>query len=900
MGDLTNEAAPGTKPPAPGLTPSPVPPSRADAQAPAITEIHPAPPLLVAQNVDAPPLTLGGDRAHLLQPMGPFIRLAMLWMGGVAVGHALQHAWLWLALGVAAVALAMRSARRSRASAPMAIAVIAAAAGWSVLATSHVPSDHISRFLTPDAQLAHVRGTIVSAIHLSTPQRGSFGQFSFESPRTLFEMQVEAIEQDSALAPASGTLLVRIKQLETSLHLGDQVAVRGWMQSFDGPSNPGELDYRKLMTDRGIDGQITLNVRGNCEVMEHGGGAGFTGFRQSVADAAFESLHIGLKREPRRIAFLETILLGRWSKDLEDLNESFQRTGLTHILSISGAHLTMLMGLVWLVVRWLVPHPGKASVVVLVVLALYLLAVPWRAPILRAGLMASLLCAGWGLGRKVRGIDMIALAAVLILIWRPDDLFNAGAQLSFLIVAALLVFTQPVSQWLWRDPPVIGPADHLKALVARRITDYVAVNLVAFVVSIPLVAFHFQMVAPLSMILSFLSLPVVTAVIGLGYLKILVGLILPSAGELLSGPLEWTADSMTGLVQHASTWPGATMPLNSSPSALWLLATMGVTVALLAGWFAGRRAAMGLALLICTTWLLLPHHPRPAAAIDSIRQGDSFGLNMFAVGDGSCFLLRTGGRAALFDCGSNAYLDVGERSIVPALRALNVRRIDDLFISHADLDHFCGVLDVMKAFPVRRALMPPQMLSKAQADLERSGAESSTPLALLLSDLRRRGIPVEPIARGWREEWDSAQLDLLWPPADYDVESDKRRRDNDASMVLSIRAHGRRVLLNGDLDKASMPDLLALGDDLRTDITDLPHHGSFVQASPDWIKAAAPRIVLQSSGPARLRSDKWSPHLPSHVTRLVTAQRGMVEVHIEASGEISWTTFRTAPEPEIP
>ncbi len=861
-----------------------------------------AAPILVAANVDAPPLSLGSEREVLSQPMGPFIRLALWWMFGVALGHGMPVVALWFALGVAGMAMVVLTARRRlRSALPLAFTVICAAAAWSVLRLSHVPADHLSHHLTQEAQLAHVTGTIASPIHLSSPQRGSFGQFSFEPPGTLFELEVEAIEREGAMTPASGTLLVRIKQLELNLHLGDRVEARGWMQSFDGPSNPGELDYRLLMADRGIDGQITLNVRGNCDVIAGGSGASFAGFRQNIADAAFESLHIGLKREPKRIAFLETILLGRWSKDLEELNDSFQRTGLTHILSISGAHLTMLMGLVWLVVRWLVPHPGKACVIVLVVLALYLLAVPWRAPILRAGMMAALLCAGWGLGRKVRGIDMIALAAVMILIWRPGDLFNAGAQLSFLIVAALLLFTQPVSQWLWRDPPVIGPADHLKALVARRIADYVAVNLVAFVVSLPLVAFHFQMVAPLSMILSFLSLPVVTAVIGVGYLKILAGLIMPSIGEVLAGPLEWMADSMTGLVRHASTWPGATMPLNSSPSALWLLATLAVAVALMAGWFAGRRAAIGLAVLLCATWLLVPHHPRSAAMIDRMRHGDTLRVNMFAVGDGSCFLIRAGNRTAMFDCGSNAYLDMGERSIVPALRTLNVSRIDDLFISHADLDHFCGVLDVIKEVPVRRAYMPPQMLTRAEAELQGAGeSKPATPLSLLLADLRQRGIPVEPIARGWRDDWNGTHVELLWPPADYDVEHDKRRRDNDASMVLTVRAHSRRLLLNGDLDKASMPDLLSMKDDLRADIADLPHHGSFVPASPDWLKAVAPRYVLQSSGPARLRNDKWAALLAGDVTRLITARHGMVEITIGPTGEINWSAYRTLPVPVEP
>src|SRR5690606_20152649 len=148
-----------------------------------------------------------------------------------------------------------------------------------------------------------------------------------------------------------------------------------------------------------------------------------------------------------------------------------------------------------------------------------------------------------------------------------------------------------------------------------------------------------------------------------------------------------------------------------------------------------------------------------------------------------CFVLRlpAADHTLMFDCGSGEYFDVGERSVVPTLRGLGIRRIDTLVISHADLDHFSGVLDVVDALPIGRILMPPQLLADA-GDVPDGSA------AFLLAELRRRDLVITPFVRGWHEEIGGARLELLWPPAGF-----RSHRTNDNSAVLSVRVAGRRI-----------------------------------------------------------------------------------------------------------
>lgn len=829
------------------------------------------------------------DDDTLAQPTGPFITVAAFWITGTGCGILIGGRTAWLIASVILL-IAFAACLIKRIEAKRSVGLLctfALAASWAALRTDYVRSDHIAHYVTQRSQLARITGTVASRVNVLAAQRGAFSRFSYEPPATMFSLAVETLDVNGQTRTVSGTLLAKIEQADARLQPGNRVQVIGWLAGIDGPYNPSERDFRKVMAERGIDGRITMRVRGNCRIIEKTGALSVLDrARHHASEAAAQSLRISMTVDGGQLSFLEAILLGRRNGDLQELRESFRQVGLAHLLSISGAHLGILLFIVWMVVRYFVPHPTRATLIVLVVLLLYLMAVPLRVPIVRAGIMAGLICVGFASGRRVRAVDMIALSAIIVLIWRPIDLFSAGFQLSFGIVAGLVTFTKPVSQWLWQDPLIVARTDQARLVFVRWMLDYAAVNVVAFFIAFPLVAFHFQIISPLAILLSILAFPVVTVLLGLGYLKIIVGLILPSAGVLLAGPMMWIGDTMTGLVQHATTWPAATINLGQAPSILWTIGTLALVLAMLRGWFAGRKPALVSTCAICLLWLALPNIPATQGLAERFITQPALKVNMFAVGDGSCFLVRVSPGEAdshtlMFDCGSQAFFDTGIRTIAPGLKALGVSHIDTLFLSHADLDHFSGVLDMLDEVTVGRVLVPPQLLVAAEK-------RPTSTAGFLVTELRARGLYPSAVHRGWSEQWADAEAALLWPPDDFVAE-----RANDTSLVLSIRVAGRRLLLNGDIAKQAVPALLNSNDDLNADVTDLPHHGSFIDDSPRWLEAVSPTVVLQSSGPTRLENDKWTETITEFpVTRLVTAMMGMIELQIESDGRIHWSAFR--------
>jgi competence protein ComEC len=133
-------------------------------------------------------------------------------------------------------------------------------------------------------------------------------------------------------------------------------------------------------------------------------------------------------------------------------------------------------------------------------------------------------------------------------------------------------------------------------------------------------------------------------------------------------------------------------------------------------------------------------------------------------------------------------------------------------------------------------------------------------------------------------------MELLWPVADFHAP-----RDNDTSMVLATSVSGRRIMLNGDIQDLAMRGMFAGPTDLHADVTDLPHHGSFVDSSLRWFDAVNPSIVLQSTGPGRLRLDKWAQAMTARpsVRRMITTRSGALGVLVREDGSMQTWRFRS-------
>ncbi|MHC4564119.1 MAG: ComEC/Rec2 family competence protein, partial [Planctomycetota bacterium] len=550
---------------------------------------------------------------------------------------------------------------------------------------------------------------------------------------------------------------------------------------------------------------------------------------------------------------------------------------------------------VYLLCRMPALAPRRAAVVVLVVLGAYLLLAETRPPLLRAAVMAACLCLATIFQRRVTSLNALAAAAVVLLAADPMQLFQPGFQLSFGIVAGILLLHSPVrfflfGRWLSRRGLMVFRGEQrlarwVRFSLAEVAMQAVSMCLAAWVVAVPLVAYHFGYFSPYAPVLSVLLFPLVVAVLVPGYVSVALAWAAPNLAYAI-GRLAAAAAGLLGkAVEAIGHLPGVGIELRPV-GLVWVTAFYG---ALLLVVFHrrlrfGRPAAMaGVLALAGVTALTQRTAPPPARAE----------LNVLAVGNGQCTLLRTpSGTTCLFDIGTLGGFDAYERTLAPFLRARRLPAPRVVFVSHANVDHYGGVSALARQGGLKRVYVN---------DYFGRGPERAEGPRQMLDLLAWHGVEVVRLRAPMRVKLDErthvevkldkrTHVEVFWPPPD----APDGLKPNDTSLVLRVVCDGRSVLLPGDIEDAAQPQVRPG----KADVLVLPHHGGWAGTLPDFVGAVNPRIVIASSrgspGPPVAASEQaraFYSQLAANRRLVTTGRNGWIQVRF-GRGPVGLTTMR--------
>jgi competence protein ComEC len=800
--------------------------------------------------------------------------------GGIAIGlkQPWPLIWPWIAAAVMATVIAAWGHRRHpRASAiVLGFACLALGAAWVAERQFRVAADDLIALMPDDPCLVSLEGVAVTAPETRVLNAGSLGVFDFRPPVSAFRMQVDGlVSREGQTTPVRGRVAVRVDEVVAPFLPGDRLRVSGWLHRPREPHNPGEFNYVARARALGQAGLVTTTSRDLVRAQPPADADWWMTLRRwhdGLQARAGAWLLAGLPEtnDARSPPMLANLLLGQREGNIDGIEDAFERIGLAHLLAISGAHLAVVVGLALFLLRWGGRERRWHAWLVIALVAGYLVLIEVRVPVARAAVMTIAACVGLLAGRRLRLTGLLEVSAIMILLWQPEHVFDAGFQLSFGVVLGLMHLA-PLLRERWFGPPsaLAGSTGEMLGQCARGI---IAAAITAWAVATPLQIHHFGFVSPLGAPLTLLMLPLVSLILVVGYLKMAIAVLLPSVSLLIGPPLANLADALVHLVAWCDRLPGSALatPFGSGP---WC----GLALLWVVAWACHQsrrsRRLLQAAFAALVLWLLWPM--LPIRAVAGLR------IDMLSVSNGSCFVLRSGGDTIVFDAGSSPDLDIGRRSIVPAVRRLGVRSIDQLIISHANIDHYASVLELADTVTVVEVIVTPQFMRTASAD-------PHGPVAMLLQELAAREVPVRAVARGESAELGSAKFTWLHPDAEREY-----ARVNDASMVVRVEVAGRAVLLTSDIQREAMAELMALGVGGRASILEQPHHGAYHDLAVEFLRRFDPSIVLQSTGSRRLEPDRWAEPL-AHVERLITARDGACWVEVAADGEITFGRFLEA------
>ncbi len=607
---------------------------------------------------------------------------------------------------------------------------------------------------------------------------------------------------------ASGAL--DLQRQPPAITAGDRWSLTVRLKAPHGLRNPHGFDYELWAWEQGV--QATGYVRAGpkdepavrlASTWRHP----VERARQSVRDAILERLARDVNGDDPAKARAAGVIAALVTGDQRAIDRAdwdvFRATGVAHLMSISGLHITLFAWLAALAVRSLwrrsarlclaAPAPTAALVAGVALAAAYAVFSGWGVPAQRTVIMLATIALLQLGGRRWPWPHVWLLACAAVVVADPWALAQAGFWLSFVAVGVLFA-TNTVASSAYGS----SAGRHFYALFREQWVVTLALT--------PLSLLLFGQVSLVGFAANLLAIPWVTLVVT------------PLAlGGVLWAPL-WSLAALSlqplaALLQWLAQWPWAVVFVPAAPLWAGVSAVAGGT--LLAARLPWRLRLLALPLL----WPALFWQPaRPAPGQFELLAAD--------IGQGNAVLVRTASHTLLYDAGPrfSRESDAGHRVLVPLLRALG-EKVDTLVLSHRDADHTGGAAAVLAQQPQAQAI----------GSIEAEHA---------LQALR----PIAPCVAGQRWDWDGVAFEVLHPQAGDTAQATK---PNTVSCVLRITAAGPRApiaLLAGDIEAAQEQALLARGAALKADVLLVPHHGSKTSSSSAFLDAVQPRTALVQAG----------------------------------------------------
>jgi competence protein ComEC len=651
----------------------------------------------------------------------------------------------------------------------------------------------------------------ITGVVAALPQRFERGE--------RFEFDVETVHTEGASVPAHIVLSWYHGQndreendttaTDSIVHPGERWHLTVRLRRPHGTANPHGFDYEAWLLERGIRATGTVRPRGENQRL-----ADFVTRPAYLVERLRETIRkrfVASLPDAPYVGVLTALAIGDQRSIPVAQWQIFNRTGVTHLVSISGLHVTMVAALFAALAnglwrrseRLMLRLPAQKAAVVAGWLAAFAYAslAGFEVPAQRTLYMLSVVALALWSGRSFGIGRTLLMAMFVVLLLDPWAVLATGFWLSFGAVALLLYVG---SARVGERRTEAGVSAESRADWRAAVARWGAAQWAVTIGSLPLLLFFFQQFSLVSPLANAVAIPLVSFLITP---LALVFSVLPWPPVLQFD--HWLMTQLMALLEWLAGWPvwqQAAPPWWTLP-----LAVTGMLWMLLPRGFPARWLGL---LLLSPALFLAPPEPAPGEAW----------VDVIDVGQGLAVLVRTSGHALLYDTGPQygADSDAGQRIVLPFLRAAGVTRLDTLLVSHRDTDHSGGVRALQQGLPIARTL------------------SSIT------------GLGGDTCVAGQSWEWDGVRFRILHPDAgDYRIAT---KKSNNMSCVLQVgmAADGgreSRLLLTADIEAADEKALIArLADDLRSEVLVVPHHGGRGSSTPAFIAAVGPREAVFSAG----------------------------------------------------
>ncbi len=671
------------------------------------------------------------------------------------------------------------------------------------------------------------------------------------SPNRLVTVLAPAsVGEGPTLLPAEGRLRLTWREPDRDLRQGDLVALVARLREPSGTLNPGGFDYAAWLKRRGINGMVSASGPGAVRVLEADpiplrwwAWRVIDGWRERIRRAAEETLS-----GPALGIFLG-IIIGEPGYLDPAVRDAFMATGTVHILSISGSHLGLIAFLSFFLIKsgcrrlptiWLEQLSRRttptrlAAVVTVAPVTFYTLLAGAEVATVRSLVMILVFLIAVWLGRPRHLLLALAGAALLIVSHDPRVLFDISFQLSYMSVLAIAL----VHRWIGEEDWEGDPQTRFSRWRLRTwLREYVWITGAVTLVTVPLVAYHFNQIPWLGLAANLIVVPLAGGVLVPLGLSSAVWLLLTGGSTLPAGPLNQALLNMTAAaVGLLARVPGAEWHVASPTIGGMVAFYLCLLGAVRPSSSRGIRWAGSLGLTLLLIWW--SWSPRAVPDSDTLR------ITFLDVGQGDASLLEfPDGQTVLIDGGATYdTLDMGRAVVAPYLWDRGIRRLDHVIGTHPQLDHVGGLPWILRSFEV--------------GHYWGNGVQRDEVFYHRLQEmLRARGL-VEEVATEGKilVRSGSCRLLVLNPPANRPAGRSPTSPTaggsllNNLSVVTRLDCGPQSFLFTADVETGALARLMAREDDIRAGVLKVPHHGARSSLDMHWIERVHPDTAIISVG----------------------------------------------------
>ena len=617
---------------------------------------------------------------------------------------------------------------------------------------------------------------------------------------------------------------------------GRKISCTGSFEAFEGELNPGQFDANAYYKNEGYTG--ILDAKDIRIVKEE---------ESFSPDIYLHRLNLAISEKYKKIlgdknaGSLSAMVLGDKRGLDEEIKELYQENSISHLLSISGLHISLLGGAVFLFLRRLKVSFSFPLITSSIILIIYGAFTGFSVSTSRAIVMMSVLFISFVIGKSYDLPSGLALAALILIVMNHRVIYQSGFLLSFFAVIGIF-YIMPELLYIFKvdiyhKKGIIKGLHLLLASIISSISILLA--------TLPIILNNFYEVSLTGIILNIIVIPLMSLVVITGLLGGFVALVSETMGSFLLGITHYILNLYTLFCRLGDRLTFLRLIIGKPDK--WQIVLYYLILVIVFYFLALKRRENKLrslknnlpegyntskrivvtGLMTFTSFLIIAYKPR------------EFSINMLDIGQGDCFVVNDGNNDIyISDCGSTTVQNVGKTRLLPFLKSKGWGKVDTIFISHMDKDHVNGVNDLLKCAEITIGRI---IISASYKSDKLNCAE----LEELKELAKMRDIKLFYMKKGDEIVGKDISFRCIYPTGEEDIKD-----QNEASIVMRMDYKGLSMLFTGDIAGSTEEKIIEGSDKdiLDCDILKVCHHGSKNSSTDDFLKKVSPKLYLISCG----------------------------------------------------